>query len=292
MNFPPSNQQINRFMIAFLAILAIGILVLLSTSLNSLEFKPAQQFFLLGGSWDFFPELTESTEGSLDISIGDAILLGGGLVAIILLLFLILSPTARKRFLKNLLRMGLAVWLIYYLIRQIRPGENIKLDAQASEMDQAAEALASPPPYNPPDIPALALYLISMAILLGLGVAGYLLYRRLQSPSRPLHEFSRAARSALEELASGADWGDSVISCYKHMNAAVSEHRGLFRKKAMTPTEFARRLEQAGLPSGPVRRLTILFEKARYSGRSSSTEDVNEAVACLSSILLAVEEKA
>jgi Domain of unknown function (DUF4129) len=53
----------------------------------------------------------------------------------------------------------------------------------------------------------------------------------------------------------------------------------------MTPGEFATRLEQAGLPSDAVHRLTHLFERVRYGGHRSATPEVNEAVACLTTIL-------
>jgi hypothetical protein len=76
------------------------------------------------------------------------------------------------------------------------------------------------------------------------------------------------------------------------MNAAVNKRRGLFRQSAMTPGEFAKRLEQAGLPSDSVHHLTRLFEKARYSRHTTSADDVKEAVACLSSILHSVGDQA
>jgi hypothetical protein len=92
----------------------------------------------------------------------------------------------------------------------------------------------------------------------------------------------------LKDLSEGKDWDDTVIRCYARMSEALDKGRGLHRQQAMTPQEFASRLEQAGLPSEPIRRLTNLFEKARYGGRKSSREDVNEAVTCLNAILHAV----
>jgi hypothetical protein len=74
------------------------------------------------------------------------------------------------------------------------------------------------------------------------------------------------------------------------MSAVLDEKRGIHRQRGMTPSEFASRLEQKGLPSDPVRRLTRLFERARYGGQESSQEDVNEAITCLRAILHAVGE--
>jgi len=47
------------------------------------------------------------------------------------------------------------------------------------------------------------------------------------------------------------------------------------------------RLERAGLPANAVSRLTRLFESVRYGTHQSSQADVNEALACLDSILQA-----
>jgi hypothetical protein len=69
------------------------------------------------------------------------------------------------------------------------------------------------------------------------------------------------------------------------MSRVVGERQGLRREYAMTPAEFAVRLENAGLPREPVRRLTRLFESARYGARTSTQDDIDEAVDCLTSIL-------
>ena len=61
--------------------------------------------------------------------------------------------------------------------------------------------------------------------------------------------------------------------------------RQLQREIAMTPHEFAVRLEQAGLPGDAVTRLTRLFEAVRYGDRKSGPKDINEAVSCLKTIL-------
>ena len=69
------------------------------------------------------------------------------------------------------------------------------------------------------------------------------------------------------------------------MGDVVSSKRHLQREIAMTPREFASRLEQAGLPGEAVAQLTRLFEGVRYGDRKSAPRDVNEAVRCLQTIL-------
>ena len=148
--------------------------------------------------------------------------------------------------------------------------------------------MTAPPPFTPPAIPNVIVYLVSLTVVLVFVGVGFFIYRMIRPARQPWMDLARAARSALKDLSSGRSWDDTVISCYIRMNAAVSEQRGLHRQSATTPAEFARRLEQAGLPTDPVRRLTSLFEKARYGASSSNSDDVNEAVACLVSILQAV----
>ena len=70
------------------------------------------------------------------------------------------------------------------------------------------------------------------------------------------------------------------------MSDVVADKRQLQRELAMTPQEFAVRLERAGLPGDAVRRLTRLFEVVRYGDRKSAPKDVTEAVNCLNTILV------
>jgi hypothetical protein len=93
------------------------------------------------------------------------------------------------------------------------------------------------------------------------------------------------ARKSLNELSSGRESTDVIMNCYYRMSDVVSNTRNINRGDSMTPTEFASRLEMAGFPPDSVRTLTRLFETVRYGGYKSDTKMVNEAVACLTSIL-------
>ena len=86
-------------------------------------------------------------------------------------------------------------------------------------------------------------------------------------------------------LAYRRDSTDVIMDCYYRMSDIVFEKKNMDRSASMTPSEFASQLENAGLPSDAVRRLTRLFESVRYGGRKSDSVSVNEAVACLTTIL-------
>jgi hypothetical protein len=142
----------------------------------------------------------------------------------------------------------------------------------------------------PSEISPTFSYLISFGVALLLLVILWVLYRGWQryialSNKKPLEEIARIARSSLKDLSSGRDSSDVIINCYLRMSDIVSNKRHLHRSIAMTPHEFALRLEQAGQPADAVSRLTRLFEGVRYGDRKSSAQDVREAVSCLTTIL-------
>jgi hypothetical protein len=111
-----------------------------------------------------------------------------------------------------------------------------------------------------------------------------------QRPVKSLQALARIARSSLRDLSDGRETTDVIMNCYFRMSDVVWDKRNLQRGPGMTPAEFASRLEEAGLPGDAVRRLTRLFESVRYGDRKAGPKDVNEAVACLTTILQYCEE--
>ena len=100
-----------------------------------------------------------------------------------------------------------------------------------------------------------------------------------------MDEIIKIARSSLRDLSSGRESTDVILKCYFQMNDVVAEKKKVRRDLSVTPAEFATRLERSGLPGDAVRRLTRLFERARYGSRKMEPKDINEAVACLTAIL-------
>ena len=287
---PKLPPKLKRIFVIVLASLGVLTLVLLAASLPSVELKPAQAFFSGEDSQPgIFSEFAHFTETVGRMSLGEAIMLVVGFLILFVLLLAMLSPEARKRLLKAILRVGLTVWAIYYALTKFRPEGIFGTEVEGAALEQGPEVVGvSPPPYTPLAVPPWLIYVASLLTVLFFTGVGFWLYRILRPPKRQLQDLARAARSALKDLSDGRDWEDAVIRCYVRMSEALGQERGLHRQQAMTPQEFASRLEQAGLPSDPIRRLTRLFEKARYGGRKSSREDVNEAVTCLTAILQAV----
>ena len=288
MRFPKPTPQLKKILVIILAVCAVVMLVLLAASLQNLEFKSAQVFFLRDENRSSNPcGLAELIDSAKTMTAGDLILLIGGFLVLFILGFVLLSPRARKRLIYMLLQLGLTLWAVLWLVEHFRK-ENIAPTIEGGALQQVT---AAPPIYTPPNLPGWVTYIVSFLILLIIGAIAYFLWRFFRPVKQPLRVLATVARSSLKDLSRGRDWDDIVIQCYARMSEAVDQNRGLRRQQAMTPHEFAGRMERAGLPFDPVRRLTRLFEKARYGERKSSREDVNEAVSCLTAILHAVGEQ-
>ena len=218
----------------------------------------------------------------------------GLLFIIVLLISSLLSAELRKRLLRAFIRFAAFVAIFLYIIRH-NPDLLGVLDIFGSAAGAGNPASGStilpPPVFQPPVITPLVSFLITFGIIiLIIGVIWIFnrWWRRKQAllaNRGTMEELATIARSSLDDMLGGKDWGNAIIRCYDQMSRVVEKKRGINREISMTPAEFARRLEAAGLPREPVERLTHLFEWVRYGGRNASRKEINEAVACLTSIL-------
>ena len=279
-----------KWVVLGLSSVAVIMMVLLATGLHNVQFEPGRSLQ---------PDTTESFETAIENTVQDIVevpfwkqvLFWVLFITMVILVASMLSPEMRKWLIRSIIGMLSTVLMVYYLARQ---GTLSLFNFTAGMGDQAAAGNQNLPPiapFSPPDVPPWMTYLITIAVILVILFLTWRLsrwWRRLGGPrssSQSLDDLAAIARSSLDDLASGQDWDDVIVGCYARMSDAVSRRRGLFRTQAMTPAEFARRLEQAGLPADAVRRLTRLFEAVRYGGRRSSQNEINEAVSCLTAIL-------
>ena len=280
-----------KLWIILLATLALGSLTVLALSLDEVPFNEAQHFGQREAAE--LPPISakDVTDAWANIPLWQQIVLWGLVSLLVLLVGLLLSPEMRKRFFRLLFRMAITVIGAYYLLKFY--GDRIfalqRLTLAAAQ--QGENTNTQPPPvFQPPHISPVFSYLVSFGIAL-LWIAlmwglyqGWKKYVALNT-KKSLDEIAHIARSSLDDLHSGRDSSDVIINCYLRMSDVVADKRHLQREIAMTPNEFAIRLERAGLPGDAVRRLTRLFEMVRYGDRKSAPKDVNEAVACLNTIL-------
>jgi hypothetical protein len=281
----------DKRVILFLSFLALFSLVVLASEVKDATFRPARHF-----SWEE-TEIVRIPVGQIINSIVEVPF--EQQIAFLVLLFLfgalfvsLLSPETRKKLLRQLFRLTLSVILILYLLK-IKPDllaglfPNLALGGQsASSTDGIA-----PPVFEPPHISGWLSFIIALGIVLLIALFLWrvnhwrMLHKETLGPHQ-LDEIAGIARASLRNLSSRqVSAQDTIIQCYTDMSRVVVARRGLYREYAMTASEFAVRLEKAGLPREPVKRLTHLFETVRYGARISAQGDVDEAIACLTSIL-------
>lgn len=278
--------------VLLLSVLAVGALMVLSVSLRDVSFDSAQP---IGWGEAESPESSPLSplRNIRQVEMPSQILLIVALLMLVALVAMLLSPEGRKRLLRVLFRTAFTLWALYFLYKRYPQVFNF-LDPTLQGAPPASPSLEAgssvpPPVFTPPqDSPWLS-YMVSLFIILSVLFIAWRLYvawRALNQPSGyPLQELARIARRSLRDLSDGRESTDVIMNCYFRMSDAVSDSRHLERGSSMTPAEFASRLEEAGLPGDAVRRLTRLFESVRYGAHKAGPKDVNEAVACLTTIL-------
>ncbi len=111
----------------------------------------------------------------------------------------------------------------------------------------------------------LPVYLL--AVLLAAALCLLVLWRIARGRLPPIssaHLVGMEARKAKQSLIEGEDPRAVIIRCYRRMCAQLRRGRNIEREAAMTAGEFVDSLVAAGAPGDSVRKLTALFEAARY----------------------------
>lgn len=284
----------DKRVILFLSFLALFSLVLLASAVRDASFRPTRHFSQEESEVIRIP-IGRVIESIVEIPLEKQIAF---LVLIFLLGVLVaslLSPEMRKRLLRQLFRMIVSVILILYLLK-IKPdlltGLFPNLAALGGQPGSAPAQGVPPPVFEPPQISGWLSFFITLGVVSLIALflwrvnRWWMLHKEALGAPPALDEIAGIARASLRELSSGEGSAqDKITQCYEDMSRVLVARRGLSRDYAMTPSEFIGRLEKAGLPRDPVSRLTHLFESVRYGARTSAQGEVDEAIACLSSIL-------
>jgi hypothetical protein len=284
----------HKIWVILAAAISIVMLVFIAAALDGLRFEPGR------------PPVREET-ASIQISMEKVVqeiveipfwkqLAFWGLVFLMVLLFAsLLTPEMRKRLIRYFLRVAFIGLAVFYLLKNYRELFTALNFGSAAAVDKGVPPAVEyvPEVFSPPQVPSSLLYLISLVVILVLLAIGYLAghwwlrQKNFQKDARSLENLAEIARTSLADISSGRGWEDAVIQAYTRMNEVVANRRGLHRQQDATPSEFAARLEAAGLPGDAVSRLTRLFEAARYGARRSGRDEKAEAIACLNLVLYA-----
>lgn len=291
------NKIDRRIWVLVSIAVAVIALLLLAASLESIEMDPGQpiQFRQLA------PDLVDEQVSDSSIQTIIAILRGMMLVFWVLLpgyiIYLIVSPTARKRLLRDLLAM-LPILLLLYIFMQADNTqgtvfEDFRAPGDAVELGDIQGEGATVPEFNaePSDLLVLITSIaIAVFVTLLLVAIVYSIYRSRNNErmkDQPLQKVEMEAQAAINAIEAGGDFRSVIMRCYYEMSKAVSEHRSLMRSQDMTPHEFEVLLEGHGMPREPVHQLTQLFEQVRYGALNPGRTEERVAVNSLSAIIAA-----
>jgi hypothetical protein len=284
----------HKIWVILLAVIAVVMLVLLAAGLEDVRFNPGRPL-AMSETTTIQVSMQKVVQEIVDIPFWKQLVFWGLVFILILIFASLLTPEMRKRLIRYFLRLALCGLAIFYLMKNY--GELFRVfnlgTTAGVESGAAAGGESVPEVFTPPQVSSTLLFLISLLVILVLVVFGFLVGRwwlrrqRIQKDARSLENLAEIARTSLADISSGRSWEDAVIRCYTRMNDVVGNQRGLHRRMDLTASEFATRLEGAGLPGDAVRKLTRLFEAARYGAKQSSREEKAEAIACLNSVLYA-----
>lgn len=281
----------NKFWIILLAVLAVGALMELAIGLENIPFRDAQPF----GRSETSSARTNPIDlinAVMSIPLKTQLMMWAMFVLMFVFIGMLMSPEMRKRLIKIAIRVAITYWGLWILFTRYREvlaqiGLNLAPLGETPNVPSNGEPA---PVFTPPQAVSWTAYLVSFGILVAMILVAWklnTLWKELNAPVSvsPIKKLARIARSSLRDLSAGRDSTDVIMNCYYSMSDVVLDKKHIDRQASMTPSEFALQLEQAGLPSDAVRKLTRLFESVRYGGHRSDPAAVNEAVACLTTIL-------
>lgn len=271
----------NRKRISLLIGAAVSLLIL-ATSLSNLQLQAGAPF---PGS-DSSNQVDPSAADPIPSNVYSSPILQGiiSLIIVILTLYILvrLIPLVDiKRTLRWLLVIVILL-VVAYMIPHVPASPAVPLPGGSSD----GELPAFEYPVSPLGTPPLELiWLVSMGLVLGVGLVAVRFLRGWRHSARTEDQLSQEAELAIHALAAGANLRNVIIRCYLQMAQALQEEQGIERSENMTVQEFEDLLAIRGLPSGPVKQLSRLFENVRYGGQQTTKEDEARAVESLNAIV-------
>lgn len=187
-----------------------------------------------------------------------------------------------KKILPFILALAVVLVLVY-LLPDVTPDRSAHIpDGPAGIAPVPSFEYPVAPLGHPPQI--LKQFVI-ISIILGIGLLIFMITKRRLGSNKTEAELLHQAEDAVDALQAGMALRNVIIRCYLQMTHAIQEELGIERNDMMTAREFEGWLEQKGFPNVPVRQLTFLFEKVRYSRQPTSLDDERMATESLNEII-------
>ncbi len=279
----------SRTLILSLAVIAA--VFLLAVGLSGLELMPGDPDAF---SWAFQFMTYNGSIGSIDPGIMNAfryIYLLGLVLLPFYLIYVIINPKARRRFIRDMMIFGVFLlgFMMFanYLRDRAKEGEPMELDGfgQMGEIPQGEGAAPALPSSPPDEVIWVAALVVALVLVLIVTVVVWLFWRSRRRRNSTVERIATQVQAALDDLHSGADLRNVVIRCYSEMVQALKEQRGIQRSTSLTPREFEDSLQNLGFPLDAVHQLTHLFEGVRYGHKPISRREEMMAEDSLTTIL-------
>ena len=279
-----------RISILFFFALAILALIYLAAALPGMVFEPGEPFpfSLFSGGFGRAPfgAAAPSGDGNL-LRIAAILIFWIGLPLSII--YLILSPDARRRFMRLLPTFFLLLFLLYWFSNLEREPREQEVESIGLGQGEFAETSLPPVPEFVADPPEWLVFGVNILLtLLFVAVALFLwrfFSRRQQEDTHAL--IIKEAQRAISDIQAGGDLKNVIIRCYAEMSDLLQKEKHVKRRRGMTAREFESHLAHIGIDDGHINRLTRLFEQVRYSTNTLGPRQEREAVDCLNAIVRA-----
>ncbi len=276
-------------------ILAAGVLIVLTLwlvggSVSNFEFEPGRFFYGFG---EEEAPLAEGIAGSSPAAAPDWVKVTMFIVVWILLplsvLFLIFDPKSLKAFLARVGSVAFWIFVIYMLSRLASQMTAALNDAATDEAaNLPAEDLSTLFPNSEAVVmPWWTQWVASFLILL-LVVGVFFWIRKINQARKQMDssledEIAVEAGQAAAALRQGGVLQEVILRCYQSMSEVLASKQRA-PQDALTPREFERELQRAGVVDPHISKLSRLFERVRYGSYQAASEDEAEALSCLEGI--------
>jgi hypothetical protein len=193
----------------------------------------------------------------------------------------------RRTLLELLLTFGLLVGGSVFLARRVKPFQPPPVENDAIPPPGSTPghtSAAGTTPYDPEIAWIPVLLTVALVVL---AVAAWWIAGRARKRARGelqvglAHALAQAVDESLDDLRAEPDPRRAVIAAYARLERVVSAH-GLPRKPSDAPFEYlTRMLDDLSVSHDAARRLTDLFERARFSQHAVGSEMKAEAISAL-----------
>jgi len=286
-----TDLRSSRSRILLLALPVLAAVFLLAIGLSGLELQPGDPdaFNWLFQFMDFRGSAGVVDPGVLDVF--RIIYLIGLVLLPFYLIYVIVNPKARRRFIRDMIMVGsfmlMFLLLADYLQERAKEAEPAEVEGFGAMGEFPLGEGGTPAlPASPSETAIwIAALLVALVVVVIVTLVLWIVWRSRRRQDAAVARIATEVQAALDDLQSGANLRNVVIRCYSEMVKVLNEQRGIQRNVSLTPREFEDSLQNLGFPLEAVHQLTHLFEGVRYGHKPISKREEIMAVDSLTTIL-------